>query len=386
MTTPTASSSKKPAATPAITVKRFHFWVLSGKGYHVGRFPIADGIEPDEYCELHYNDKGVCVQIREFIKGYDQPLVRRPVFDAKGRMQYSDRDGPDEGTHLRNSYEYGPDGLLRARREAEREGDKLRWRIVSTYDANGWAREQKRYEADGKQTDHSVFEVDNEGYFTKETKYYGGVLKGHYVFRRDKQHREVAREWYDAKGKLLSSCTTRYGAHDLPEELLLKNPDGSLMSATHVYDAKGKTVSVTLKDGDGNVIEEQRMMPGGVTWKRSSSEPPENLPKNTGSLGVPVHRYDQMSDERAAAVISAGRGHFEQGNFIEALPMFQMAAMKYPRDPYFPYAMGLCSLKLHRFEAALIYYKQALELDPNHAASIKGIEIAKQAMPYMRTN
>lgn len=385
MSTSSPNQPKKAGVgTPAGAVKRFHFWVLSGKGYHVGRFPIADGIEPDEYCELHYNDKGVCVLIREIIKGYAQPLVRRPVFDAKGRIQYSDRDGPDEGTKLRNSYEYGPDGLLRARQETERSSGKLRFRIVSTYDANGWAREQQRFEADGRQTHRSVFEVDKEGYFTKETKYFEGVLKGHYIFRRDDKHREIAREWYGPDGKLLSSCTTRYADHDQPAEMMLKNPDGSLLIAVYTYDPRGKTVAVQLRDEKGKVIEEQRTLPGGVPWKRSMTKPPENLPKGIGALGVPVHRFDQMSEEKAAAVIAAGRGYFEQGNFIEALPMFQMAAGKYPTDPYFPYAMGLCSLKLHRFEAALVYYKKALELDPSHAPSLKGIELVQQALPYLQ--
>jgi hypothetical protein len=382
MSTPTPTP--KRAAGSAASVKRFHFWILSGKGRHVGRFPIADSIEPDEYCELHYDDKGVCVLVREFIQGYAQPLVRKPTFDAQGRMKQSDRDGPDAETKLRNTYEYGPDGLLKARQETERATGQLRWRVLSKYDANGWAQEQQRFEADGKESQRSVFEVDAEGFFTKETKYAAGVLLGHYVFRRDAQHREVGREWHSAAGRIMTTCTTAYGEHDLPREMQLRNPDGSTHIATFTYDPRGKCVSLQVKDAKGKLLEEHRTLPDGGLWKRSLVPPPQSLPKNTGALGVAVHQFERLSDEQAGAMIAAGCAHFQQANYIEALPMFQIAAARYPTDAYFPYAMGLCSLKLGRYEAAIVYYGQALALDPNHEPSLQGMELAKDALPYLQ--
>jgi tetratricopeptide (TPR) repeat protein len=382
----TSSSGKTSKSEPTqagTTVKRFHFWILSGKGKHVGRFPIADGIEPDEYSELHYNEKGECVLIRELIEGYDTPLVRRPVFSSAGRLQYSDRDGPDAETKLRNSYEYGPDGLLKARQETERDSGKLRWRILSTYDSNGWAKEQQRFEGDGRQTQRSVYEVDDEGFFTKETKYLAGELKGHYVFRRDAQHREVGREWYDASDKLLTVCRTTYGPNDQPVELQLKNPDGSLLISVYTYDPRGKTVRIELRDGTGKTLQDHRNMPDGSRWKRSTAQPRQNMPKGVGVLGVKVLQFDRMTDEQATAVITAGYAYFQESKFIDALPMFQMAAAKYPTEPYFPYAMGLCSLRLYRYEAAILYYNQALALDPNHAPSKEGLALAKDSLPYL---
>jgi hypothetical protein len=229
----------------------------------------------------------------------------------------------------------------------------------------------------------SAFAVDALGFITKETKSSAGQLMGYYVFGRDEQHREVRREWHDSAGKLLTTCVTKYAAHDLPAEMILTNPDGSVLISVYAYDPRGKTTSIQLLDGNRKLLEEHRPTPGGGRWKRSLRQPPKDMPKGIGVLGVQVDQFESMTDEHAKLIIAAGYAQFEKGNFIEALPMFQMAAAKYPAEPYFPYAMGLCSLKLRRFEAAILYYNQALALDPKHGPSLEGLELAKSSLPYL---
>ncbi len=361
------------------TVKRFHYWELNGKGQINGRFPLAEGVKPDNYSELHYDAQGTLVQIREILEGTASPIVRVLHFDAKGRLEHSDRDGPEPTIKQRNSYKYGPDGLLCSRQESNRDTQAVVFETRSKCDKKGNIIEDKRHDAKGAVELWSQYEYNDKGYKTKETKRDANNVLGHFCFFHDAEGHEIRREWHSADGKEQVSFVTKYGPNDLPIEATFQPAGKDSLTAVMTYDASGKRTSRQTVDHHGKRLQEVRQLPGQPAWAKSDAPVPAPMPKGCGSL---TSEKPLPSDDLAHAMVSAAYGYFEQRNYIEALPLFQMAAQKYPSDAYFPYGAATCSLKLHRFEAAVIYYRQALAIDPKHQGCKEGLELCAQAMPY----
>ncbi|MCK5688551.1 hypothetical protein KAI87_04730, partial [Myxococcota bacterium] len=244
-------------------IERFQFWTLNGKGKVIGWFPIAKGMTYDNFIELHYDAKGVVIRIIETVEGYKNKVIRRPRFDAKGRIKYSERQGPDAGVNYRNNYEYDSNGLMVSRHEIDLDTDAMRWKINVKCDAKGNFLDQKYYGPEGDLKTHSVYEYNKNGRKTKQTKFLDGKEIGYFKFVLDEKDREVRRAWYSPDGDEKTSMLSTYNDLDLPIKTVFQDSNGVGKIAEISFTPQGKRIATQLKEKDGTLLKEMRILPDG---------------------------------------------------------------------------------------------------------------------------
>ncbi|MBI3184576.1 MAG: tetratricopeptide repeat protein [Myxococcales bacterium] len=360
-------------AGAATTKKRFQSWQLTGKGKIVGAFPIGPGLQPEEYTELEL-DKDQVVGVKEFFEGHKDPLVRKPAFDAKKRLQHSDYNDPTTGMTGRNSYEYDERGCLCARQETDPNG-RVRFRIEVKCDEQGRFSEEKIYDRSKRLQERHTYEYDSKGNVTKDQHFGpdGTTLVGFLTVSYDDKGRIVRREWHGADGKAKNAFAYKYDANDRRIEINVEAAGQRTMASRIEYDEQGRRKATEYTDGKGAAIAREGKGEEGKEKAWLAPPPQEAGRSPAASLeGKPLMELANVSSEQVNALATVAYSYFEKGRFQEARSLYEALASLEPKNPIYPAGAGAAALSLEQPQVAMSWYDRALARSPGHVPSLVG--------------
>lgn len=340
-----------------IVTKRFTSWRLTGGGFYEGILPIPEGQEPDQYVELDYDGTSV-VAVREFLRGHERPLSRKPTLDAKRRLAASDYTDPSSGLQGRNVYSYDPKGFLCSRKEIDPQG-RTRFRIDVTCDAKGWIKEEQIFDRHAKLSERHVYEHDARGNQLTDTVFDAkGKKKGEYRVTFDEKDRPITHAYFAADGQLNLEYRYKYDALNRRTEIALHHGPTPDFVTRFTYDAKGRRIRSEHLDAAGKPL-------GGEL--RPLDERGQSL-LDGGSLGDVI----QFTASQLESMRHAAFGAYEAGMFERARDLYAALTNLDGTDALHPVGAAVACLAMNDKPEARVWFDRALARDPGCVQGLVG--------------
>ncbi|MCA9449932.1 MAG: hypothetical protein KC931_22615 [Candidatus Omnitrophica bacterium] len=90
-------------------------------------------------------------------------------------------------------------------------------------------------------------------------------------------------------------------------------------------------------------------------------------------------RSENQMEELLSHVRALGR----QGEIMEAGRLLRKMARDHPDHPEIPFLLGVCYSKIHRGDLARVWWKKALELNPQHIRAYAYLKKFEEEDPTM---
>ncbi|MEM7657895.1 MAG: tetratricopeptide repeat protein [Bacteroidota bacterium] len=102
---------------------------------------------------------------------------------------------------------------------------------------------------------------------------------------------------------------------------------------------------------------------------------------DNGDLRSAIQVFDQVTrlDRKHDMVYELrGEAHYALGNYDRALADYREAALQQPNNAELRNSMGVTAAKLNMYRAAIGYFQEALQIEPNHVAAQDNLNLAQQ--------
>ncbi len=341
----------------SIVTKRFTSWRLTGAGLYEGLLPIPEGQEPEHFVELDYDGPSV-VAIREFLRGHELPLTRKPTLDAKRRLAASDYTDPSSGLQGRNVYSYDAKGFLCSRKEIDPQG-RTRFRIDVSCDGKGWIKEEQIFDRHGKLTERHVYEHDARGNQLQDTVFDGkGKKKGAYRMSFDEKDRPLTHAFFDAEGALKMEYRYTYDALNRRTSIALHHGPKPDFVTRFTYDEKGRRIRAEHLDAAGKAL-------GGEV--RPLDERGQSL-LDGGSLGDVI----QFTAGQLESMRHSAFGAYEAGMFERARDLYAALTNLDGTDALHPVGAAVACLAMNDRPEARVWFDRALARDASCVQALVG--------------
>ncbi|MBI2376526.1 MAG: tetratricopeptide repeat protein [Deltaproteobacteria bacterium] len=343
---------------PVASTEKYLAWHLDGTGRHVGDWALPMSMSPGQYVELGRDSAGVLVEIREYVEGHAEPLVRWPRI-TRGRVEDSEYRDPVTGLAGRNSYEYDAKGCLRARQEVDERGT-LRFRVEVECDSRSRIVRQRLFDRRGKLKERIDYAYDEQGRRNREAFFKdsaGAEATGHVERRFDGRDAVLEQSWFGASGEKLNTFHYQTdGLGRVVEIRLVREGVTSLVTSIE-FDGEGKRRATVIRDGEGGEVSREGGAEAGRPVTRAGEEP-------SGPAGIGA--------EAARSLVHAAYFYFEKGQLDRARELFETVATVLPDDAYAAKGVAATAAAQGKHQTALNWFDRALARDPDDVEALAG--------------